>query len=592
MKKQNIQPQKILFFAAIITALIGCTPEPEFKLTKPLSLPLQISSLEAQKPIIGDNSFNSTPNLLTDIKTLNVTDPDSDLSDLRVFFDGDKLKNKKIITNSNGVSLEITCGGETGIVNPLQCQFAVKGKTLINASETFITNFQVRDITLNKEGKDISNTSEQGKILITFSRDSIPIDAKNTLCNFVINSREASCDISDFTALDSLSNDILVSIINSETNMQDKIICAKIIDAQKLKIRCTLKLLNELKEYPLSKKFSATFNLTNTSNSKLSMKDSKTITYSFSRSPIVYTKKQSFTTFSKFQVPAVDFLWVVDNSGSMAKKQLALINNFESLINTFIPLENNVRTAPFPFRMTAITTDAYLKSELCSLEKCSPEGNPLLVNDSLALSNYDLFSKNFKSIVQVGTKGNASERSIESINAYIKAVPTAFNLKNLLVVIFLTDEVEQSYKTAACPLDNFTPVCNLERVKWSIGQIGKLKANKDLLKVFSIVNFAADGSNVYKELSNEFAGISQSINDPFSSILENIGASITNSFLEYTLSFQGKVKSIKSVTVDGKLLPNVKNNDYIFVAPNKIRVKKLPAEGKTMIVEFEYSNDI
>ncbi len=626
MKKQKIHPSSILLLTTLITTLVGCTPEPDFKITKvepqpepqtqlkskseaedkpkaetkPVAMPEpkpvpqapEIVNIETFKPIIGNNTFNSTPNLMTYVKSLNVTDADSKLSDLRVFFDGNKLNNKTTIKNSNGSSLEIKCGGDTGAINPLQCQFVVSGKALSNVSETFVTNFHVRDITLNKEGKDISNTSDQGKMLITFSRDALQIDASNTSCNFIINSKEASCDINNFSAFDSINEDILVSVINSEANMQENIKCAKIIVAQKLKIRCTLKLSNDLASYPLSKNFSATFNLTNTSYSKLSMKDSKTVSFAFSRTPIVYTKKQTFQTSSTSQVPGVDILWVVDNSSSMANKQADLVSNFGSFIKTFIPLVDNVRTTPFPFKMSAITTDAYLKSSLCDFEKCSTAGNPVLVNDSLALSDYDLFSNNFSSIVKVGTKGSSSERSIQSLTTYAATIPTAFSANNLLVIIFLSDEVEQSYKTnKACLFDNFTTECNQERVQWSINQIASLKQNKELIKVFSIVDFTTDKGNVYKEISKEFSGSSQSIKTPFSSILTNIGTSITNTFLEYNLSFQGNFKNITSVTVDGKVLLNTKGEDFVFVAPNKVRVLNLPSNAKTMTVEFQYSNE-
>ncbi len=521
-----------------------------------------------------------------------MSDADSALSDLRVYFDGDKLKNKTVITNSHGASLEITCGGEVGDVNPLLCKFVVMGTELNNSSETFMTNFRVRDITLDDKGVDISNTSDQGIMGITFYRDSLPISASNTTCTFVINQKEASCDINNFSSFETDSKDLLVSVVNSSANMQDQISCKKVLDAETLKIRCSLKLSSDLSTYPLRKNFEADLNLTNTNNSVLSMQDSKKITFNFSRSSTSYIKKQSFLTSATSQVPGVDILWVVDNSSSMENKQLALVNNFESFINTFVPLVNNVRSTPFPFKMTAIKTDAYLKKDQCSLVKCNSAGNPLLVNDSLALSDYDLFSKNFNSIVQVGTSGSGLEKSIESVNTLDKVLPSAFSLKNLLVIIFLSDELEQSYKTKKCKPDKFTPECNLERVQWSVEQISKLKIKKDLIKVFSIVDLSLDKGNVYKELSKEFSGISQSINDPFSSILTNIGTSITNTFLEYTLSFQGSMKSIKSVTVDGKFLPNANNEEFIFVAPNKVRFKKLPAEGKEMVVEFEYSNEI
>jgi hypothetical protein len=45
----------------------------------------------------------------------------------------------------------------------------------------------------------------------------------------------------------------------------------------------------------------------------------------------------------------------------MQSSQTALAANFPSFIESFVPLEHNVRTAPYPFKMTSITTDAYLQ---------------------------------------------------------------------------------------------------------------------------------------------------------------------------------------------------------------------------------------
>ena len=573
---------------SLFTVITGCTPEPEFNITKPIAN--KISFLGPQKPILGDNTF-SVSAMLSDVKTLNVTDADSKTSDLRVFFDGDKSKNKTIITNSNGISLEVICGGDNGDVNPVQCQFLLMSKEIKNFSETFTTSFHVRDITFDKAKKDVSNISDEGKMTITFYRDLTQISASNTMCSFVINQTTAVCDINNFSPFDSVSKDILVSIMNSEANMADKISCEKFFEAEKLKIRCTLKLLSEISTYPLSKNFSATFKLTNTSNPALSMQDAKTMTFSFSRSPTVYTKNQTFLTSKTLQVPGVDILWVVDNSGSMKDEQMALSSNFESFINSFVPEVNGKRTILYPFKMTAIATDGYLKSGHCNFVKCSDAGNPLLVNDSLAINDYNLFSQNFKSIVEFGINGSGSEKSIDSIIAFTNATPTAFDAKNLLVIIFLTDEMEQSYKIKPCAMSSFTTECNLERVQSLSGEIAKLKSSKDLIKVFSIVDFDNDKGDVYKEISKEFSGTSQSIKDPFSSILKNIGTSITDTFLEYTLSFQGAVKSIKSVTLDGKVLLNANNEDYVFVKPNKIRLKKLPNEGQVLKVLFEYSNE-
>ena len=128
------------------------------------------------------------------------------------------------------------------------------------------------------------------------------------------------------------------------------------------------------------------------------MKTSKKITFSFARNSIVYSKKQIFSTSSTAQIPGVDILWVVDNSGSMEDYRTSLSTNFPSFIDSFLPQVDGKRTAPYPFKMTAITTDAYVQKNLstttiCSFVKCSDNGNPLVANDLLAQNNFELFKQ-------------------------------------------------------------------------------------------------------------------------------------------------------------------------------------------------------
>ena len=608
MNKMDINIFKYLnaFSIAMIFLIIGCKPEPTFTLEKSNFL---IKSEGTQAPVIGLNNINLPPTLTSETRTLNVIDVDSKTSDLRVFFDRDKLKNKIIVKNSNGISAEIKCGGETGDINPLQCQFTLLSPTLKSVSEIFILDFQVRDVTLNSSGIDIGKASEVGKMAITFNRDIIPIDAKDTNCSFILNQKEASCDIQSFALNESISEDVNVTLANALTNAGDLITCEKIFVNQLLSINCSLKLQKELISYPLQKDFVANFNITNTSNSALSMKATRKITFSFAKELAVYTKKQLFLTSNTAQFSGVDILWVVDNSGSMGQYQSALTANFPSFIESFVPLKNGVRTTPYPFKMTAITTDAYLQnltsnSSICSFIKCSSNENPLIVNDLLAKDNFNLFKQNFESIIQVGTSGSSAEKSIKSMSTFIDQNPSWTNLNNLLVIIFMSDELEQSYASMTCPLPSstkpspldapfsFTPACASERIQWSIAQITKLKARKDLIKVHSIIDYSQDVGKVYQEVSKEFSGNYQSLSTPFSTLLSQIGSSITETFLEYPLIFQGTFKALKSVKVDGVILSNLNNENYVFVAPNKVKLMKNPGEGKSLEVEFEYTNNI
>jgi hypothetical protein len=209
-----------------------------------------------------------------------------------------------------------------------------------------------------------------------------------------------------------------------------------------------------------------------------------------------------------------------------------------------------------------------------------------------------MFKLNFTTMVNWGTNGNGVEKSLESLMNFTNNNASWANANNLLVIIFMSDELEQSYSTNNCALPSgrtsaftFTPACIKERVQWSINQITKLKARKELIKVHSIVNFGEDYGKVYEAISKEFSGTYQSISSPFSSILAQIGTSIADSFLEYNLVFQGKFKSVKSVKIDGIILPNLYNENYEFIAPNKIKLKNKPGEGKVIEVEFEYTNE-
>lgn len=434
------------------------------------------------------------------------------------------------------------------------------------------------------------------KVAAISSSYSPAITANDTFCSFIINQTSASCDIDGLMLNESLSSDVSVQVINDPINGLDQIKCNKVMSAgQNLKITCSLNLTKDIFSYPIQKNIKANFTLINTVNPALSIIFPKNITFAFSREPKLYTKDQSFTYTPV--PPSADILWVIDNSSSMKENQASLAINFNSFINNFTPLVNGVRTSPFPFNMAAITTDAYLltgepQGSLCPFIKCSASGNPYLLNDSLAATDFTLFSQNFSTIIGRGIYGNGSERSLQSLQTFFSKNSNWHNPNSLLAIIMVSDEMEQSYNTTDCPLSsNPSLACSALRLQSAVDIINLLSPNPSLVNVFSIVDSSKDFSNIYKSLSDKFTGSSLSILTPFDAILTQIGSTITNNLASKTLTFQGTLNSILSVKIDGVIIPNINNQNYEIILPNKIRLKSPLAAGSVMVVNFDYTNN-
>jgi hypothetical protein len=545
-------------------------------------------------PILGDNDFILSPNATTETRTINVTDADSFNKDLQIYFNGDKNKREIQLTSTAGDLLNVKCN----LPNPTQCKFTLVNPPLKMTEATFSTEIQVKDIFM-ENNVDMGKSSLKKPLTVKLTRDLFSIEAKDTVCTFVINSTSANCDINGLAIYESLSKDV-VATVDGITG--ENVIC-KFNDTN-TKINCSLTLAKDINLYPRTYSFVGNLKIKNTSNDTLSMKTAKKMTFNFSRDPKVYSVSQEFSTSSSSKVPGVDILWVVDNTFTMGPYQAALADNFQSFINTFVPVKNGVREAPFEFKMGAITTDGYTKKEavpedLCAFMKCSLNGNSFVVNKDLALADFSKFKQNFQSIINVGTTGVSIERSLESLQTFVDKNTSWSASKNLLVLIFISDELEQSNETIDCPLPEsknrlelganapspFSAACKTKRIQDSIDQIKKMKERMDLIKVFSIIDPLEDHGKVYDGISKEFQGSSQSLGSSFATLLSQIGTSITDTFLEYTLTYQGTFKAIKSVKINGV------NQEFDYLGANKIKLKTAPGEGKTLVVEFEYTNN-
>ena len=159
------------------------------------------------------------------------------------------------------------------------------------------------------------------------------------------------------------------------------------------------------------------------------------------------------------QCGQVDFLFVIDNSGSMGGEQASLVANFPAFINGIQTVLETVDS----YQVGVVTTDAYTYNvpgcnNLSSLVvqtggndssnmMCGPyaEGNNYMTEmDDLATS--------FSCAAQVGTVGSASERAMQATVEAVTQIDGGPGQCNegfiredaLLVIVIITDEPDNN----------------------------------------------------------------------------------------------------------------------------------------------------
>ena len=129
-------------------------------------------------------------------------------------------------------------------------------------------------------------------------------------------------------------------------------------------------------------------------------------------------------TWEQEEVPVLDVLWVIDNSGSMNPFQNHLSNNISSFMNVFA-------ASGADYHMAVITTDRHMFTQVLT---------PSTPNVEQVLSN----------LVITGTMGSGHEtglrESMESLQDANYAGPGGafFRVDALLVVIYVSDEPDYS----------------------------------------------------------------------------------------------------------------------------------------------------
>ena len=134
--------------------------------------------------------------------------------------------------------------------------------------------------------------------------------------------------------------------------------------------------------------------------------------------------EQWFTqTWQQEEIPVLDILWVIDNSGSMRVFQQHLSNNIGAFMTAFVQTGAD-------YHMAVITTDNYFFHTI--IDASTPDAQTVLAN-----------------LVVQGTMGSAFETGIEEAYLSLSTGPAApggdfFRENSTLVVIFVSDEPDWS----------------------------------------------------------------------------------------------------------------------------------------------------
>jgi len=284
----------------------------------------------------------------------------------------------------------------------------------------------------------------------------------------------------------------------------------------------------------------------------------------------VTTVKDTFTQVAGNN--NADFLFVVDDSGSMSEEQEAIkqaANDFEQAI-----LNSNIQN----YNIAIISTGSSISNSSCSyISSCASA----LVNTYTSFDNIS----DFKNHVVLGTSGSGTETGIFNAESVLKQdgvlSKKGFPENGNLSVIVISDEPSQ-YNSRA--YQNFSLYENV--------------FTKNAYQVYSIIDEYDPGD--YKNLSAVTGGFSASIENKspstnqldFSELMEKVAVGASGAISKFTLSKGSESNYIVSIlsvkindssvaeSVDSGWAYSVTNNSIVFYGNSK------PKEGDIIDVEY------
>jgi hypothetical protein len=253
-------------------------------------------------------------------------------------------------------------------------------------------------------------------------------------------------------------------------------------------------------------------------------------------------------------VPAVDVLWVVDNSCSMEEEQRALRDNFGSFMQYFTG-------SGMDYHVGVVSTDMDARQESGKLIE-DDNRSSRYIDDTLSA---DDAIESFRQRALLGTAGSGTERGKDAAMAALTTERYDTNAgyyrdEASLSIVVISDEHDQSNVSVN------------EFVNWIEG----LKTDDDYTVSFSsIVGLdnscsAAERGTGYLEVTNQVGGIDWSIcTEDWSEVLTELGLAAAGLKQEFFLSLVPDESTI-AVTVedpDGTVTPYVVGTDWTYSRP-------------------------
>lgn len=278
----------------------------------------------------------------------------------------------------------------------------------------------------------------------------------------------------------------------------------------------------------------------------------------------------------------VDILWVVDNSCSMGEETSMVASNFESFINEFVDLG-------LDYHMGVITTDMIQTDHSGKLQ-----GGTFVTPDTPDPAG------TFLSLVDQGSKGSASERGFEAVQAALtEPLVSSTNAGFLreeaaLSIIALTDENDDSDISSSA----FTTWLQGLKADPSMVRFNAICGDRgfgcmEWLDVTTVLQ--ATGGDDYIDVAYDTGGFWVSIcTADYSAALEQVGLAAAGMVVSFVLSEEPSNAGMISVTVDGKTVVQDSSEGWTYnSAENAITFHgdAVPGPGSTVYVSYPVAGE-
>lgn len=266
-----------------------------------------------------------------------------------------------------------------------------------------------------------------------------------------------------------------------------------------------------------------------------------------------------------------DILFIVDNSGSMADKQVILGNSFGTFINWLVG-------ANVDYRIAVTTTDMVDPAQsgrFTGATKIITPQTPDAINT-------------FKTNAQVGATGSGDEKGLAA--AYAALTPPLVNAENAgflrpearLFVVYVTDEEDSSPMSVQTYVDGFTAIKGGDPSRVYHAAI----AGPVPLGCFTFATSAVAGAR-YKQAVDATTGLFGSICETnFGVTLQNLAFEVSAASGEFFLTAVPQPTTLV-ITVNGQPQQaawwgyNAASNSIVFYPPN------VPAAGAIVNIAYE-----